>query len=90
MRKIISVKALTDHILEIKFDNERSCEIDFQKKISKGGVYAHLKDINSFSKVSISKNGRYIHWDDNIELCADALWYEGTNEKIQFKNREAS
>lgn len=90
MRKIISVKVLAGHILELKFDSGRSCKIDFQSKIKKGGIYSNLMSEDYFSKVSISKNGRYIYWEGDIELCADALWFEATNEKIDFDDKEAS
>jgi hypothetical protein len=84
MRKIIEVKILKDYEVELTYDNNKKVTIDFQKKIESSKIFRPLKNKDFFVKVSIAQNGRYLLWDDLIEFCADALWYEATGEKLSF------
>ena len=90
MRKITALKIIKNYIIELEFDDTKICKIDFQNKLKKGELYQRLNDYNFFTKVSVSSNGRFIYWGDEIELCADALWYEATNEKFNIEDQEAS
>jgi hypothetical protein len=40
------------------------------------GVFAALSDPRIFAQVRIGDRGRSIEWPGEIDLCADALWFE--------------
>ena len=51
----------------------------FGDKIGKG-VFAALADPVTFMKVRIGERGRSLEWPGEIDVCADALWYEAHPE----------
>ena len=40
------------------------------------GVFAPLADPEFFGKVVVGPRGRSLEWPDEIDFCADALWFE--------------
>jgi hypothetical protein len=44
------------------------------------GVFAALTDLAVFSQVCIGERGRSLEWPSEIELCADALWFNAHPE----------
>ena len=40
------------------------------------GVLAALADSAFFARVSVGARGRSLDWPNEIEFCADALWFE--------------
>ena len=73
---IKNIEPLSDHRLRLSFDDESEGIIDFNEKISIGGIFKKLADADFFSHVVISNDGRYIQWGDEIDFCADALHEE--------------
>ena len=90
MRTITNLTVINDFIIELTYDNSEKIKIDFKNKINKGGIYKPLNDKDYFLTVQISSNGRFIHWNDDIEICADALWYEGSEEHFPEDLQEVS
>ena len=40
------------------------------------GVFAPLADPVFFAQVRVGTRGRSLEWPDEIDFCADALWFE--------------
>lgn len=40
------------------------------------GVFAAFADPAFFVRVSVGERGRSLEWPGEIDLCADALWFE--------------
>jgi hypothetical protein len=40
------------------------------------GVFAAFADPAFFVQVSVGERGRSLEWPEEIDLCADALWFE--------------
>ena len=40
------------------------------------GVFAALADPVVFTQVRVGARGRSLEWPDEIDFCADALWFE--------------
>ena len=48
------------------------------------GVFAPLADPDFFSEVRIGERGRTLTWPDEIDFCADALWFDAHPEDNPF------
>ena len=88
--KITKLTIEADHKLRIFYANESNIVVDFNPIIEKGGVLSKLAAPEFFAQVSIGENGRYIQGPEEIEFCADALWFEShpKDNKFQASNEE--
>ena len=78
MIKPLSVKALSNYKIWIKFSDRVEGEVNLSHLVGKG-VFSQWEDINLFQKVKIG-NGRSITWNDQIDLCADSLYLKITKK----------
>jgi len=51
----------------------------FRRKIGRG-VFAAFADPAFFGQVRVGERGRSLEWPGEIDLCADALWFEAHPE----------
>lgn len=72
----ISVRALTDHHLYLEFSDGEQGEVDLSHLTGKG-VFQAWNDLDFFKRVRVSSH-RSIEWDNEIELCPDALYMQLT------------
>jgi hypothetical protein len=72
----ISVRALTDYRLYLEFSDGEGGEVDLSQLTGKG-VFAAWNDYDFFKRVRVSAH-RSIEWDNEIELCPDALYMQLT------------
>jgi hypothetical protein len=61
--------------VKLTWANGESTVSDMSHLIGKG-VFAALSDPRIFAQVRIGDRGRSIEWPGEIDLCADALWFE--------------
>ena len=47
-------------------------------------VFRPLAEAALFSAVTIIQNGRALAWVDDIDLCADALWFDAHPDQNPF------
>ena len=73
---ITHIERLSDYRLCLSFDDDTEGIIDFDEKIRLGGIFRKLADMDFFSHVMMSNDGRYLQWGDEIDFCADALHEE--------------
>ncbi len=78
MIKIISAKASADYKIWIQYSDGVEGEVDLSHLVGKG-VFSAWKDANVFRNFQV-KNGRFIIWTDEIDLCADSLYLEITGK----------
>jgi hypothetical protein len=78
MLKPISVRALPDHRIEVSFSDGTRGSVDLSELVGKG-VFAAWKDEEFFAQVHLGP-GRQIRWNDNIELCPDAIFLKLTGK----------
>jgi len=48
---------------------------NFRHLVGKG-VFAALTDPAVFAQAHVGERGRSLEWPDEIDFCADALWFE--------------
>lgn len=79
MRKIISLDAIENYQLIIKFDNGVQKLFDLKPYFT-APVFKILKDENIFKKVE--NHGYFIEWkNQEVDLSADTLWHDGVKMK---------
>jgi hypothetical protein len=75
MRKIISLSAIENFQLRLKFDDGVEKTVDM-KPYFKFPVFSILKNPDIFKQVT--NRSYYIEWQrQQIDLSADTLWHEG-------------
>ena len=50
--------------------------LDVAPLIARGGVFAVLADPALFAAVAVGPRGRSLRWPGDLDLDADALWFE--------------
>lgn len=79
MYKITKVKVLDNYNVEIKFNDGEKGIINLSNKLKKG-IFKLWKDYNYFKNVKIGNSGE-LSWNDEIDLCPDALYLQLTGKK---------
>jgi hypothetical protein len=79
MRRINDVKSLGDYRLELVFDDGVTGVVDLSDLVGKG-VFALWRDRAAFARVRIGNSGELV-WDDQVDLCPDALYLKATGKK---------
>ena len=78
MFKPVHVKPLPDYKLHLRYEDGVEGEVDLSHLAGRG-VFALWNDAGAFEKVSISPGGA-IRWNDEVDLCPDALYLEITGK----------
>ena len=89
--KPVEVKPLEGYRLWIRYSDGVEGVVDLSDLVGRG-VFAAWEDPREFEKVHIGSGGE-IAWDDQIDLCADALYLRITGkhpEDLFPKLRELS
>ena len=82
MIRVMKATALQDHKLEVSFSDGTSGVVDLSCLI-RSELFSRLSDEESFAQFSISRDGRVIAWDEELELCADSLYLKTTGKRPQ-------
>ncbi len=78
MFKPIEVKSLPDYRLWLRYVDDVEGEVNLSHLAGRG-VFAAWDDYRAFEKVHIGADGA-IAWNDEIELCPDALYLQITGK----------
>jgi hypothetical protein len=79
MPKILGVKPLEEYRLALEFNDGVSGTVDLSELVGKG-VFGLWRDPGAFERVRIGSSGELV-WDDQIDLCPDALYLKVTGQK---------
>ena len=78
MVKPISVSALPNYRIKVTFSDGAEGSVDLSDLVGQG-VFEAWKDEKFFGEVHIGP-GRQIRWNDEIELCPDAVYLRLTGK----------
>ena len=81
MLQPVEVKPLPGYRIWIEYDDGRFGEVDLSH-LAGEGVFKAWDEPGCFEKVRITPH-RSIAWNDEIELCADALYMELTGKPVE-------
>ena len=79
MRKVKEVKVFGDYRLGLTFDDGVTGVVDLSALVGKG-VFALWRDRGAFERVRVGTGGELV-WDDQVDLCPDALYLQVTGKK---------
>lgn len=66
--------------VEIGWRNGARTRFDLKPAIAQGGVFSALADAAAFASVRVGPRGRSLQWPGDIEIDADAIWFEAHPE----------
>jgi hypothetical protein len=82
--RIVSVKHLGGHRLEIVFSTGERAEMDFRARIvGRGGVFSPLEDIDFLSRVNVDPEFGALVWPNDVDFCPDALYLDCTRSAAE-------
>jgi hypothetical protein len=64
-----------NHTVTLTWANGATTVNHFDHLVGKG-VFAAFSEGAFFARVSVGARGRSLDWPNEIEFCADALWFE--------------
>jgi hypothetical protein len=73
---IREAKPLAGLSVEITWEDGEVSVLSLHQTIGKGGVFAPLVDPKVFGQVKVGEGGRWLEWPGEVDICADALWYQ--------------
>lgn len=76
MPKLVSVEALPQYRLRLAYSDGVKGEVDLSDLVGQG-VFSVWTDPEFFGRVSVGSGGE-ISWDDNVDICPDAIYLEIT------------
>jgi hypothetical protein len=81
--RIVNVKYLQNHRLELSFNTGEVGVIDFQPDLAKfHGVLSPLRDVAFFAKVQIDSESGTLVWPGDIDLDPDVLYSRATSAPL--------
>ena len=78
MVKPVAVTPLPGYRLRLRYADGVEGEVDLSRFAGKG-VFREWNDVTTFEAVTIGDHGE-IRWNDNIEMCSDALYLQMTGK----------
>lgn len=84
MYRIADATAHDDFTVTIRWQHGPTSVVDFKPTIAKGGVCVVLGDGEFFvGSMHIGEDGDYLGWPEEIDFCADSLWYRTNPEDLK-------
>jgi dipeptidyl aminopeptidase/acylaminoacyl peptidase len=71
---VTSVKVLDDHRLCLSFEDGSTGEVDLSDLVSRGGVYAPLRDPAYFRQARVDPEGGTIAWPNDTDVAPETLY----------------
>ena len=78
MFRPVEVKALPNYRIRVKFSDGVEGEADLSHLVGKG-IFSRWENNEEFEKVHLTSSGDIV-WDDQIDVCADAIYLEITGQ----------
>jgi Protein of unknown function (DUF2442) len=74
--RLVSAVPIGEYRLRLSYSDGFVGEVDFADTVTKGGIFAFMKDHDRFKTVQVAHNGSALLWvddaGDDIDFCADA------------------
>ena len=74
LRDVVSVQALPEHRLRVKFDDGTEGVVDVSAMVKFSGVFEPLTDQTFFDQVSVHPELRTVCWPNSADLDSDVLY----------------
>ena len=70
---ILGIKVVQTPVLEVRFDDGLTAQIDFSDTIKRSRWFHTLSVPTTFADVEVVNDGRALQWITGADYCADAL-----------------
>jgi hypothetical protein len=80
MLKITKIEPVGGYQLRLTYADGITGVVDLSHLVGKG-VFRLWNDPQAFARVRIGSGGE-VHWSDEVQLCADALYLELTGKSV--------
>lgn len=80
--KIIKIEPLEEYKVNLIFDDSTSYEFDLTPYFHPGSVFLNIKNMQLFSQVQISNDGRALVFPFELDFCTDSLWLKAHPESV--------
>ena len=74
LRDVVSVQALPEHRLRIRFDDGTEGIVDVTQLVEFTGVFEPLREPEFFTKVAVNTELGTVVWPNNADLDSDVLY----------------
>lgn len=74
LRDVISVEALPEHRLRVRFDDGTEGVVDVAEMVEFTGVFAPLREPEFFAKATVNAELGTVCWPNNADLDSDVLY----------------
>jgi hypothetical protein len=83
--RIVEAKARPDYVLELRFAGGETARLDLAPFIASGEVTEPFRRDPALFATSlrIDGNGAWLAWANDLEIDADALWYQAHPEELK-------
>ena len=85
INKLIEVKPLPEFKLFVKYQDGTEGKTDLSHLAGKG-VFSFWNSPGNFEKVYIDEISGAIAWNENLDICPDAIYYRLTGQLEDAKN----
>jgi len=83
--RIVHVRHVQDHRLELRFSDGVRAELDFRDKIiGRGGVFTPLEEVEFFRQVRVDPEIGTLVWPNEVDFCPDVLYSEATGVPLRI------
>ncbi len=73
---IRKVRALENLAIEVTWKDGELSVVSLRDTVARSGVFAALNDPIVFRMVELGDGGRWVQWPEELDICADDLWYQ--------------
>ena len=72
MPHVVEAKHVKDYLIKVKFNDGVEKVVDFTSYVSKGGIFAELKDTGYFKRFFIDLNT--VCWPNGADIAPETLY----------------
>jgi hypothetical protein len=85
LKDIVEVRPVSKHVLYVRFEDGVAGEVDFAKRLHFEGVFAPLRDPDTFRQVEIHPELRTLVWPNGADVDPDVLYAELSGTALDFR-----
>lgn len=74
LRDVVSVQALPEHRLRVRFDDGTEGVVDVAEMVEFTGVFEPLRDPEFFARAAVNPELGTVYWPNNADLDSDVLF----------------